>query len=504
MLNFACPSSLPIIIFLLPALFVSYILYKYLKNPLRHVPAAHPLAPFTSLWILYIRLYAIENRTLKAAHERLGPVICLSPEEISVNCVKGGIRDVYAGGMEKGEEGKSVVTSSSALQAQSSAILYNRFLPFLSSILSQANPGVLNIYALLSATTMDIVTSYIFGLASGSNLIDNPDKLDRFLDLYNSRRSHNFWPQELPRFTKALQKWVGYRLVPKWVEEANAEIEGWTKGMCDNAIKVLRQSGVKTKDIPIVYQRLSTALSREAKNSDNEKADLTLSIASEVLDHLAAGFDTSGITLTYLIHELSLRPDAQSRLRSELLTLSPPLSPSSAPTLPDPKTVDTLPLLHAVIWETLRLHPAIPGPQPRVTPLSGCHLGPEECSFYIPGGVRVSASAGLLHMNEDVYPEATQWRPERWLEDVSEEKRKDMESRWFWAFGRLGRNLLLETVAEECVLEAIWRFTYIVAALYSNFTTTIVDDTDIEQSDAYTAPPKSDKLMIKLSHVKSG
>lgn len=39
---------------------------------------------------------------------------------------------------------------------------------------------------------------------------------------------------------------------------------------------------------------------------------------------------------------------------------------------------------------------------------------------------------------------------------------------------------------------------YIVAALYSNYTTTIVDDSGIEQSDAYTAPPKSDKLLIKL------
>jgi hypothetical protein len=45
---------------------------------------------------------------------------------------------------------------------------------------------------------------------------------------------------------------------------------------------------------------------------------------------------------------------------------------------------------------------------------------------------------------------------------------------------------------------------YIIAALYSNYTTTIVDDTGIEQIDAYTAPPKSDKLLIKLEHAKTG
>ena len=39
---------------------------------------------------------------------------------------------------------------------------------------------------------------------------------------------------------------------------------------------------------------------------------------------------------------------------------------------------------------------------------------------------------------------------------------------------------------------------YIVAAMYSGYSTTIVDDTGIEQVDAYTAPPRSHELLIKL------
>jgi hypothetical protein len=42
---------------------------------------------------------------------------------------------------------------------------------------------------------------------------------------------------------------------------------------------------------------------------------------------------------------------------------------------------------------------------------------------------------------------------------------------------------------------------YIVAALYSNYSTTIVDDTGIKQVDAYTAPPTTDKLMIRLQKL---
>jgi cytochrome P450 len=331
---------------------------------------------------------------------------------------------------------KPVLISSSALLAQTSSILYDRFLPYLASTFQASDAGVLNIYALFSATTMDIVTGYIFGLASSSNLIDNRQELVWFLGLYNGRRSFNFWPQEFPGLTAVLQRWFGYCLSPKWVGEANAEIEKWTERMCQSSEEVLQQADVKAENSPVVYQQLVSALAKEAQKSRIEKYDSTYEVASEVLDHLAAGFDTSGITLTYIIHELSKHADVQSTLQAELRTLSPPLLQSSAPTLPDPKAVDSLPFLHAVVWETLRLHSAIPGPQPRFTPAQGCRLGPEGQSYYIPGGVRVSASAGLLHLNEEVYERAEEWRPERWLADVSDEKKKDMESRWFWAFGR--------------------------------------------------------------------
>jgi hypothetical protein len=42
---------------------------------------------------------------------------------------------------------------------------------------------------------------------------------------------------------------------------------------------------------------------------------------------------------------------------------------------------------------------------------------------------------------------------------------------------------------------------YIIAALYTNFTTEIVDDQGIEQMDLYTAPPSSGKLIVKLSRA---
>jgi cytochrome P450 len=333
---------------------------------------------------------------------------------------------------------KSVITTSPALLAQVSTIVYDRFLPRLASAFSNEDSGVLNISPLLNAAPMDIVSGYIFGLSSSSNLVNDPKQLSWFLDLYNSRRSFNFWPQELPAFTSFVKKWFGYRLVPQWVDKANEDIEDWTKGMCESAAKVISQGAANIADTPVVYEQLSGALSKEARKNGEDGEDRISLAASEVLDQIAAGFDTSGITLIYVIHELSRNTQIQSRLQRELHALSSPILPSSSPILPDGKAIDALPFLHAVIWETLRLHPAIPGPQPRVSPPQGCHLGSGDDVFYVPGGVRVSASAGLLHMNEEVYSQAHAWKPERWLEleKLDNEKKRDMESRWFWAFGR--------------------------------------------------------------------
>jgi hypothetical protein len=57
------------------------------------------------------------------------------------------------------------------------------------------------------------------------------------------------------------------------------------------------------------------------------------------------------------------------------------------------------------------------------------------------------------------------------------------------------------TVTQKLPSNVLAEMKYIVAALYSSYSTSIVDDTDIEQSDSYTAPPKSDKLMIRLEKL---
>jgi hypothetical protein len=79
-----------------------YIIYPAVISPLARVPNAHWSAPFSNLWILWIRYKSRENRTVYTSHKALGPVVRLGPTELSVNDVNG-LRTIYAGGFEKGE-----------------------------------------------------------------------------------------------------------------------------------------------------------------------------------------------------------------------------------------------------------------------------------------------------------------------------------------------------------------------------------------------------------------
>ena len=80
-----------------------YFIFPVFLSPLSKVPNAHWSTPFSPLWILYHRLIQNDTPTVHEAHNSLGPIIRLAPNELSVNCVEGGIRTIYGGGYDKGD-----------------------------------------------------------------------------------------------------------------------------------------------------------------------------------------------------------------------------------------------------------------------------------------------------------------------------------------------------------------------------------------------------------------
>ena len=70
-------------------------------SPLSRVPSAHWLAPWTKLWLLWLRHTGKEHRTRHQLHQQLGPVFRLAPEELSTNCIEDGVQTIYGHNFDK-------------------------------------------------------------------------------------------------------------------------------------------------------------------------------------------------------------------------------------------------------------------------------------------------------------------------------------------------------------------------------------------------------------------
>lgn len=158
-------------------------------------------------------------------------------------------------------------------------------------------------------------------------------------------------------------------------------------------------------------------------------------VTSMATSNIFAGSDTTAISTRAIIYYLLKNPAAKRRLVGEIDArrkegkLSDPAKLAEA---------DSMPYLQAVMYEALRLHPAVGMSLPRVVPEGGF----EVAGNYIPSGTTIGANPWVLHRNKEVYGEDVDaFRPERWMK----EDNGDMH-RFFFAFGAgarmcLGRNI---------------------------------------------------------------
>lgn len=147
----------------------------------------------------------------------------------------------------------------------------------------------------------------------------------------------------------------------------------------------------------------------------------SIDMAAECLDHMAAGIDTTGDGLCFLMWELSQpRSFRFQRQLQEELQRHPNLA------------FDKLPFLDAVVCESLRCFPPIPMSLPRYVPQGGRSID----GFWLPHKTIVSCQAFSVHrVNEDIFPDPDVFNPERWLEPEGDADRRRM----LFAFSNGGR-----------------------------------------------------------------
>lgn len=126
-------------------------------------------------------------------------------------------------------------------------------------------------------------------------------------------------------------------------------------------------------------------------------------IAVEAGAFMVAGTDTTSNTLTYLVWAV-LRNDDDGGLQGALeKELQEGIDDSSRST---DAALEKLPVLNAVIEETLRLYGAAPIPLPRVVPPGGVEFG----GYHIPAGTEVATQAYTMHRDPRFFTD-----PERYV-----------------------------------------------------------------------------------------
>lgn len=354
---------------------------------------------------------------------------------------------------------KSALLSSAVIQELSQAIFIERLLPILASAASTGTP--LNMLEYSAAIFSDFTTAFVFGLQSASNFVQDSNSRSGWIANKRIMTDITYWMMAFPPSLASFLNRLGINLMNPQINSAIEGINNMYLNMLEATEKLSdssqmpqaeKKSGKWTE--PVVYKQLLGQLQATNEKSPANPvpvSHLRLTIASELMDHLVAGTETSGWTLAYIMLELSQRPQLQSSLRKELLSLSPPILYPASPLhsggsttedpLPAPRAVDTLQLLEAIVLETLRLHAPVGGSQPRTTPSSTPQSPTTILGYHnIPPGTRVSAQAYSLHRNPDVFPNPESWKPERWIEASADERNEML--RWFWAFGS-GANMCL-------------------------------------------------------------
>jgi hypothetical protein len=307
---------------------------------------------------------------------------------------------------------------------------------------SQTNQGV-DVYELTHAASAEFMSAYQVGT-------------ENCLDITRKGREHERRAYFENGKAKTLEL-KGQNKAVKYLEDQTMEIcrkaEDFLSSRSSmNKEKTDQSDSGSTSTYPVQYAQLRNSIP-EKEGSKSLQDTLNL-IASELVDNLEAARVGMGVTLTYVLHELTLRPDMQSALRKEVMTLDPPLSfPPGQNKISTSllRKLDGLSLLDAVITETLRVRIPFLFPFRRVVPKGGAVIN----DYFLPAGVIIGSSTYSLHMNQDIYPKPNEWNPKRWLDqkgvvgpqasrksndkELETGKSDDDPRRWFWAFGSGGR-----------------------------------------------------------------
>ena len=171
-------------------------------------------------------------------------------------------------------------------------------------------------------------------------------------------------------------------------------------------------------------------------------------LRDELMSLMFAGHETTATAIAWALYWVHHLPEVKARLLEEIASLG---------ASPDPMAIAKLPYLDAVCKETLRIYPVAMLTFARVVQQPMQLLG-----YDLEPGLVLMGNIFSVHQREDIYPDAKQFKPERFLE-------REFTSGEFVPFGGGAR---------RCIGEALANFELrlVLATVVSRYQLTLFSD----------------------------
>jgi cytochrome P450 len=427
--------------------FVAYIVvYRLFFHPLAQIPGPK----LAALTFLYQTYYSFKDgsrfyKQVGLLHEKYGPIVRITPNEVSLSNPENYeaiyyVRSRYtkdprfydAFGMEyasftscpnelhrlrRGPLNK-FFSRAAVLSLQN--IVQEKADKLCDLITRNSKAGeMLDIHHGCRALSVDVITQYMFNKSYA--LLDAPDLGTNFFELVRGIGPALWVFQQWPEMSimNRLPQWMLKKMSPPLAHILDLQEQAKQQIL---ATKADLDAGRVSKDTcKTIFHELLTPNPEEGWVPPTPDQ-----IKYETYGILAAAADTTGNGLTTGVYEVIKNPNIYAKLTAELENAFPDLSAKM-----ELAVLERLPYLSGVVNESLRLSFGVISRLPRIVPEGGAQFE----GYIIPAGSTVSMSSWVLHRNEDYFPLAHEFIPERWA--LTSDKQKMWKA--FVPFGKGSR-----------------------------------------------------------------
>ncbi|VTO81718.1 unnamed protein product [Fusarium graminearum] len=414
---------------------VAYLLAFFIRlgrSPLRQVPGPF-VARFTDAWYLYRTWKGHFEQDNLALHRQHGPIVRYGVNRYSIDDPLAS-KTIYGPGSKFAKStwydawtapdspwnlfsDRSIKHHSEARRqyqstyAMSALIGYESYVDECAELfscrlaeLSQGGTSV-NIAHWLQCYAFDVIASITYSKRLG--FLDQGEDIAGLMQTLKSSISFATLVGIYSRWHPILFRLVS--LVPGSGSNGFLHVERFTRSCindCKANPRAVHDDHEKSSDSGISF--LHKFLDKHQK--DPEKFT-QYHIFSGCTANMAAGSDTTAISLSSILYFLLKNPQSMKKLRDEIDSKQKEGKLSECLTF---KESQDMPYFQVVIKEALRMHPATGLPLERVVPEGGADL----CGQHFPQGTIIGVNSWVQHRNVGIFgPDADTFNPERWLTD---------------------------------------------------------------------------------------